>query len=197
MKSNKKELLIYKVLIIVLVIIAFCISGVLIHKWNNDAIYDSENQKIANDFTNAVENPENGEKISLTYNGYNVIGLIEIPAINLKYPILDKTTKETMATSISRFSGGDINGYGNVSLAGHNNYSGTMFGKNKNLKQGDKIYLTDLTKNKIEYKINSIFTTDPNDISILETTDKTKREVTLITCKNGRSNRLIIKADEV
>ena len=44
--------------------------------------------------------------------------------------------------------------------------------------------------------IYNIFVTDPNDTSILETEDKTKRELTLITCKNGRSERLIIKARE-
>ena len=71
-----------------------------------------------------------------------------------------------------------------------------MFGKNKNLKIKDKIYLTDLTRRTIEYEIYNIFVTDPNDTSILETEDKTKRELTLITCKNGRSERLIIKARE-
>ena len=102
-----------------------------------------------------------------------------------------------MATSISRFSGGDVNGYGNISLAGHNNYSGTMFGKNKKLKLKDTVQLTDLTGNTIEYEIYNIFVTNPDDVSILETKDETKREVTLITCKNGRSERLIIKAREV
>ena len=65
----------------------------------------------------------------LKYKEYNVIGLIKIPATNIEYPILEKTTMESMDISISRFSGGEINGYGNVSLAGHNNYSGTMFSK--------------------------------------------------------------------
>ena len=46
----------------------------------------------------------------LKEQGYNVIGLIEIPAIELEYPILEKTTKTTMVTSISRFSGGIVNG---------------------------------------------------------------------------------------
>ena len=101
-----------------------------------------------------------------------------------------------MKISISRFYGGEVNEYGNISLAGHNNYNGTMFGKNKDLRVKDTIILTDLTGRKIEYEIYEIFTTDPNDTSILETEDKTKREVTLITCKNGRANRLIIKAKE-
>ena len=72
-----------------------------------------------------------------------------------------------------------------------------MFGKIDELVIGDKIYLTDLQKNTIEYEINSIFITDPNDVSILETKDKNKKEITLITCKNGNKSRLILKAKEV
>ena len=103
-----------------------------------------------------------------------------------------------MKVSISKYWGGDINSYGNVSLAGHNNrITLTMFGKNKNLKNGDSVFLTDLTGTTVEYIIYDTFITDPDDVSILETKDETIREVTLITCKNGRSERLIIKAREV
>ena len=103
-----------------------------------------------------------------------------------------------MLTSISRFWGGDINSYGNVSLAGHNNrVTLTMFGKNKYLKKDDSIFLTDLKDQTIEYKIYDIFTTNPNDVTILQTTDKSVREVTLITCNKGHENRLIIKAREI
>ena len=56
---------------------------------------------------------------------------------------------------------------------------------------------TDLTGTTIEYKIYDTFITDPDDVSILRTTDKSVREVTLITCTNGRANRLINKAIEV
>ena len=41
------------------------------------------------------------------------------------------------------------------------------------------------------------FITDPDDVSILRTTDESVREVTLITCTNGRANRLIHKAREI
>ena len=199
MKKNKKIFL-YKVLLILLIISAVIIGGILFYKQYEDHIYDNENKELVDLFREQeIENSKNDKEtkqVDLKYKGYNVIGLIEIPAINIDYPILEKTTKLTMATSISRFSGGEVNEYGNISLAGHNNYSGTMFGKNKNLKLNDKILLTDLTGRTIEYEIYDIFVTDPNDTKILETKDETKREVTLITCKNGRSERLIIKARE-
>lgn len=134
---------------------------------------------------------------NLKFGGYNIIGTIEIPAINIKYPILDSTKREAMKYGIIRYYGSNVNEYGNISLAGHSYYNGTMFGKNKKLKIGDSIFLTDLNGTKIEYKIYTIFTVTPDDTSILETQDDATREVTLITCYNGRQRRLIIKAKEV
>lgn len=196
MKNINKNLIVYKIFLIMLIIAGIIIFAIIFRKQYNDQVYDKENDEVTKNFHELQEAQNQEQPIELQMQGHKVIGIINIPAIDLEYPIIDKTTKETMRISISKFSGGEINEIGNVALAGHNNYSGTMFGKNKNLKIKDKIYLTDLTRRTIEYEIYNIFVTDPNDTSILETEDKTKRELTLITCKNGRSERLIIKARE-
>ena len=205
MKKNR-IIFIYRVLLILLIIAALIVGGVIFHKQYEDQVYEKENKELVIVFHEEIskvdnENSKNDKKgkkkIDLKYKGQKVIGLIEIPAIELEYPILEKTTKLAMATSISRYYGGEINELGNVSLAGHNNYSGTMFGRNKNLKKGDDVLLTDLTGNTLRYEIYDIFVTHPDDTEVLETKDKTIREVTLITCKNGRSERLIIKAKEI
>ena len=196
MKNINKNLIVYKIFLIMLIIAGIIIFAIIFRKQYNDQVYDKENDEVTKNFHELQEAQNQEQPIELQMQGHKVIGIINIPAIDLEYPIIDKTTKETMRISISKFSGGEINEIGNVALAGHNNYSGTMFGKNKNLKIKDKIYLTDLTRRTIEYEIYNIFVTDPNDTSILETENKTKRELTLITCKNGRSERLIIKARE-
>lgn len=196
MKNINKNLIVYKIFLIMLIIAGIIIFAIIFKKQYNDQVYDKENDEVTKNFHELQETQNQEQPIELQMQGHKVIGIIKIPAIDLEYPIIDKTTKETMRISISKFSGGEINEIGNVALAGHNNYSGTMFGKNKNLKIKDKIYLTDLTRRTIEYEIYNIFVTDPNDTFILETEDKTKRELTLITCKNGRSERLIIKARE-
>ena len=161
MKKNK-NLLIYQILLTLLIISAAIIGGVIFHKKYEDQVYENENKELTQLFHEEIskvnnENSKNDKKekkkINLEYKGQKVIGLIEIPAIDLEYPILEKTTKLAMATSISRYYGGEINEYGNVSLAGHNNYSGTMFGRNKNLKKGDDVLLTDLTGNTLKYEI--------------------------------------------
>ena len=102
-----------------------------------------------------------------------------------------------MKLSIIKYWGENVNDYGNLSIAGHNNYDGTMFGKTKKLQIGDIVEMTDLTGQTISYSIYDIFVTDPNDVSILLPKDEKIREVTLITCTNGNKERLILKAKEI
>ena len=131
--------------------------------------------------------------------GYKIIGTVKIPRIELEYPILDidtynpEETKEPMKFSIVKYWGGQVNDYGNLSIAGHNNYDGTMFGKTKHLQKGDIVELTDLKNQTIQYEVYEIFVTDPNDVTILQTKDESIREVTLITCTNGNRERLKLK----
>lgn len=196
--KNKSKLLFYKIFLTIL-LLAFVITIVLIvKKYGTQELYEEKNEEIVEVFSQTEEKIDEQGLSIIEFEGFKVIGIIKIPAIDLEYPILEQTTDDAMNVSISRYWGGNINDYGNVSLAGHNNkITLTMFGKNKNLKIGDRIFLTDLTGRTIEYNIYDSFITDPDDVSILRTTDESVREVTLITCTNGRANRLIHKAREI
>lgn len=196
--KNKSKLLFYKIFLAIL-LLAFVLTIVLIvKKYGTQELYEEKNEEIVEVFSQTEEKIDEQGLSIIEFEGFKVIGIIKIPAIDLEYPILEQTTDDSMKVSISRYWGGNINEYGNVSLAGHNNkITLTMFGKNKNLKIGDRIFLTDLTGRTIEYNIYDSFITDPDDVSILRTTDESVREVTLITCTNGRANRLIHKAREI
>lgn len=195
---KKIKIRFYKVLFIILLITLVVTIFLIVQKYGNQYEYEKESKKVIEVFNQSEEKIDETGLSVVEYKGYKVIGIIKIPKIDLEYPILEKTTKESMLISISRFWGGDINGYGNVSLAGHNNRATlTMFGKNKYLEIGDSIFLTGLDNKTIEYKIYKTFLTDPNDVTILKTTDDKSREVTLITCSKGHENRLIIKAKEI
>ena len=196
--KNKSKLLFYKIFLAIL-LLAFVLTIVLIvKKYGTQELYEEKNEEIVEVFSQTEEKIDEQGLSIIEFEGFKVIGIIKIPAIDLEYPILEQTTDDAMNVSISRYWGGNINEYGNVSLAGHNNkITLTMFGKNKNLKIGDRIFLTDLTGRTIEYNIYDSFITDPDDVSILRTTDESVREVTLITCTNGRANRLIHKAREI
>lgn len=143
-----------------------------------------------------TEAEKQAEEKEVEYKGYKVVGMISIPKIDLEYPILYETTNETMRYSITKFWGNGVNKVGNLTLAGHNNYDGTMFGKTKKLEIGDIIELTDMSNTTKKYTIYDKFITDPNDISVIEVDEFGTRELTLITCSNGNKERLIIKARE-
>ena len=191
---------IYKIIFCILIISIILVIGLILIKNMQSYENEKKNKEVVEVFSNSV-NETQEQNIEL--NGYKVIGLIKIPVIDIEYPILEmdisnpEESKEPMKLAIIKYWGGDVNEYGNLSVAGHNNYNGTMFGKTKNLKIGDIVELTDLKNQTIKYQIYDIFKTDPNDVTILETKDKTIREVTLITCTNGNRERLILKAKEI
>lgn len=146
-----------------------------------------------------TQNIESTETIKamIKLDGYEVDGIIEIPKIQIKYPIVSQTSDAAMEIAITKFWGGKINDIGNYTMAGHNYKNGTMFGKTKYLSIGDIIKMTDLNLNTVEYEVFKIYTIDPNDVSCIESVEPNTREITLITCTNGHKNRLIIKAREI
>ena len=191
-----------------LLIAAIVIIGMIVYKYGSNQKNEKESQEAVAafsniDFSNNEEESGSQEQSPIEYKGYKIIGIVKIPKINLEYPILEienidpKSAEKPMKLSIIKYWGENVNDYGNLSIAGHNNKDGTMFGKNKKLQKGDIIELTDLKGQTIQYSIYDIFVTDPNDVSILLPKDEVIREVTLITCTNGNKERLILKAKEI
>lgn len=206
MKKNSIELKIYKAIFYMLLVAALVIIGLIFYKYGSNLKNEKESQDAVAAFSNidfSKNEEESGSQIQLEYKGYKVIGIVKIPKINIEYPILEignidpESAKQPMKLSIIKYWGENVNDYGNLSIAGHNNKDGTMFGKTKKLQKGDIIELKDLKGQTIQYSIYDIFVTDPNDVSILLPKDELVREVTLITCTNGNKERLILKAKEI
>ena len=129
-----------------------------------------------------------------TYKGFNVVGTIEIPAIDIEYPILQKVSKSSLETSVAMLYGAGINQVGNTVIIGHNYRNGLFFSNNKRLNNGDKIYITDNSKNRLTYTIYNKFETTPEDASFYSRDTAGKPEITLSTCNDDSSKRLIIFA---
>lgn len=211
--NNNKKIKIYKMFFYVLLIFAIIILISIIYKYGGNQINENDTKKIVETFNEIdfsedisfVENEKDAREVEreLNFKGYKVIGIVKIPKINIEYPILDigdispDNAKKPMKISIIKYWGENVNDYGNLSIAGHNNKDGTMFGKTKKLEIGDIVELTDLKGVSIKYSVYDIFATDPNDVSILLSKDENIREVTLITCTNGNKERLIVKAKEI
>lgn len=179
------------ILIIILIIAIIAVLILIAIKYGKNQVNENETKKIIEEINN-ITDISNQEEI--TFKGYKVIGIIKIPKINLEYPILEKTTNESLKYSITKFWGNDLNQIGNVALAGHDNYDGTMFGNLHKLKNDDEIEIMDLNKNSEIYKVYETYITNPDDMKVLEEKKPGQKELTLITCNNTHKERYIVKA---
>lgn len=187
-------------MIIILVLALVIVLAMIIVKYGNNYKNEKEVSATLETIEQQLEekSPEDEEELlDVEYKGYKIEGIIEIPKIDIKYPIINQTNEETMKLSITKFWGPEANEIGNYTVAGHNNKDGTMFGKTKYLEIGDTIKLTNLKNETIEYKVFKMYSIDPDDVSIVNSVEPNTREITLITCTNGHKNRLITKARQI
>lgn len=194
------KLNIYRALRIVLIVVAVVVAIFVAKKFYNEGKTENSAKEVLAEIKTTIETSEEVEAvqtIDAELKGYKVVGIIKIPKIDVEYPILEKTTVESLNISITKFWGNEINEIGNVTLAGHNNFSGVMFGKIKKLTIGDIIELTDTQNVTLQYEVFETKIIDPNDISCILPIEEGRREITLITCENGKANRFIVKAKEV
>lgn len=135
---------------------------------------------------------------ALTYKGYKVDGKLEMPTVNLQYPVLEQMTDaNAIEVSVAIQYGVGLNNVGNTVIIGHNYRSGLFFGSNKNLQIGDTIYITDwATGTKRSYTIYNKYTTEESDTSFYNRDTGGTREVSLVTCQSNNSYRLVILARE-
>ena len=191
---------VYNLIIAVLIVALIVVIAMIVIRYGGNYLNEKEvsaSLETIEEELNKEETQQSESLPELEFKGYKVEGIIEIPKINIKYPIIDHTNEETMKVSITKFWGPQANEIGNYTVAGHNNKDGTMFGKTKYLQIGDKIKLTNLKNETIEYEIFKIYSIDPDDVSCVESVENGTREITLITCTNGHKNRLVTKARQI
>ncbi len=133
---------------------------------------------------------------TVTYKGYTMLGKIEIPAIQLNLPVLDRATASSMEVSVGVAYGPGLNQVGNTVIMGHNYRNGTFFANLYKLKLGDLIYITDNSGTKIKYTIYNMYETPASDFSYASRDTAGKREISLSTCTDDVQNRIIIWAKE-
>ncbi len=222
MRDSKygKVLTVILAIVIIAIIVLLCFFGYDVYRKittdrNASAVLDEFNESINKVANENVENSiTEGELVTpilneelteqttstgnkkVTYKGYNVVGTIEIPAINLKYPILERATVDSIELSVAVLYGPGPNQVGNTVIVGHNYRNGSFFGNNDRLKLGDKVYITDASGTRIQYNIYNIYETTPDDSDYIERDTNGKREISLSTCTDNSKARLIIWAVE-
>lgn len=124
------------------------------------------------------------------YNGKVYIGLLEIPSLNLKLPILRNCTDENLKLAPCRFFG-DIYLDEPVVLAAHNYPK--FFGNLKYLKKDDDIYFRMLDGKIIQYKVKETEALDGTDV---EGMTDTEYDLTLFTCNYAKDKRITVRCNK-
>lgn len=127
-------------------------------------------------------------------NDYEIVGKISIPKIDVEYPILAQESEELLKISPCKFWGPNPNEVGNLCIVGHNYRNSKFFSKVPTLENGDTIEITDLKGKTVTYVIYDKYVVDPEDRSCTSQLTNGRTEITIITCTNDSSARVIVKA---
>ena len=172
----------------------------------NDAIIIVLSENEADEEPEINTNEIASSSITVDGKTYSTEAIITIPKIDISYPVLTDTSDELLEISVNRYwpEKGKLqpNEVGNYCIVGHNYRNGKMFGRLNELERGDTVELEDMTGRKVEYAVYDTYVVDPDDTSCTSqlTADGKPlafRELTLITCTNYGTQRLVVKCREV
>lgn len=131
---------------------------------------------------------------TVSYNGFTILGKIEIPSVGINTVILKEQTYAAMNIGAIKTYGVDLNEQGGFVISAHN-FRGrsSFFYPIRLLKDGSKIYISDTNGRKMQYTVYSVSRyVAPNDTSYL--TEFDGYHVTLVTCENGGKSRIVVRA---
>jgi len=151
------------------------------------------NQAFVNEYKESIKNLESRKD---EYQIGDVIGVLNIPKICLEVAMKRGITNEILKNSVGHFENTAMPGeYGNFSVAGHRAYTSNKFFSDLDKVQiGDELIV--LFENETyKYIVNSIEIVTPDKVEVVDSTDNSKKEITLVTCtpKYVGSHRLIVK----
>lgn len=131
------------------------------------------------------------------YKGFIMVGYIQIPRTGIKLPVLESVSPKALNKSVGILGGPGLNQVGNTTIIGHNYRNRQFFSRNDKIQIGDKIYITDETGTKLEYVVYDKYTTSPEDGTYMSRDTNGEIEISLSSCTNDNSQRIIICARAV
>ena len=130
------------------------------------------------------------------YKGYEVSAKLKIEKLDIDTYVLANYSKQAMKVCVAKYYGPEPNEVGNYCIAGHNYITKNMFSKLGTLEIGDEMILTDNYHGKITYEVYDKYKAKPEDTSPLSQNTNGRKEITLITCSDYSTKRIIVKAKE-
>lgn len=186
MKDKICNILGYSLLVIGLVGICSSIYiGYIGEKHNKEMMNNFEwDNVLETESIVEISNEDSDESENKSQFANNVIAIINVPKVDIRYPVVEGTTDEILKKSLGHFEGTALAGeVGNFCVAGHRNSSyARYFNRLDEVNIGDEIIVETRT-NKYTYIVNKTFKIHESETEVLDQTDEKK--ITLITCTNG------------
>lgn len=173
-------------IVLIAVVIIASIVGVILFKNNNGDVEEQVNK-------NTVDS-QSTEKMISVYQGYDVIGKIIIEEFEIEQYILDSKDDKALECGVTKLYGGTLNNYGNFCIAGHNKAG--VFEKLAEMDVGDTFTIIEPNLTETKYQVTEIYSSEADNLKCLMQDDE-KIEITLVTCENASTTRLIVKAEEM
>lgn len=125
-----------------------------------------------------------------TVNGRDYIGAVSIPALDVDLPVLSEWSYQNFRVAPCRYEGSAYKD--DMILCAHNYRN--HFGSLKYLKSGDRVYFTDMNKNKFTYEVMLVEVLDKGAVDQLKSGDW---DLTLFTCTYGGATRVVVRCERI
>ena len=136
------------------------------------------------------EDPFDTEMLTASIDGYDYIGYLLVPCLELELPVMAECDDERLETAPCRYYGSTKTN--NLVIAGHSYNS--HFGYIGSLEAGDTVIFTDVEDKKITYKVTAVEILQPTD------TDKVKDtgdDLIFFTCTYSTEERIAVRCKRV
>ncbi len=130
------------------------------------------------------------EMSTININGYDYIGTISIPAINIDLPVLDTWDYNRLNIAPCLYYGSIYTN--NMIICGHSYKK--HFKYLSNLKQGDYVIFTDVLNNKYVYEVEETLILSKTSVDEMINNDF---DLTLYTCTSDGINRITIRCNMI
>lgn len=163
-------------------------------------------EKLMEDFVESMEEKQDeetegeteeqstiGEADAAIFSEGDVIAILEIEALGIRYPVMEGATSDNLNKGIKHIietaGTGDT---GNCVLAGHNGSRyGEFFTHLSGIEKGDTVRILKNDGTWLTYVVTDTYTVDPYDNSIKDQGEE--RELTLFTCAEKGTMRFVVR----
>ena len=163
-------------------------------------------EKLMEDFVESMEEKQDeetegeteeqstiGEADAAIFSEGDVIAILEIEALGIRYPVMEGATSDNLNIGIGHLTEtAGIGDTGNCVLAGHNgSRHGEFFTHLSEIAKGNTVRLMKADGTWLTYVVTDTYTVDPYDNSIKDQGEE--RELTLFTCAQKGTMRFVVR----